>query len=132
MSEEKIAVKISGYIPFDIELEGKIYGDALSNYKCNFNAEESLHKDLIYRCEDVEVVEGINIDDFDEGYENDAFQTWVFNYLKSEIERNQVPIVVVEFDPYYEDGKFMGWDYIATLKLDWETLWDRWNKRNEI
>lgn len=130
MSEEKIAVKISGYISFDVELNGKIYGESLADYKCNFNAEESLHNDLIYRCGDI--CEGSNIDEFDEGYEDDAFQTWVFNYLKSEIERNQVPIVVVEFDPYYEDGAFMGWDYIATLKLDWETLWDRWNKRNEI
>lgn len=129
MSEEKTEVKVSGYITFDVELEGKIYGEALSNYKSNFNAEESLHNDLMYRCD---IGEGINIDDFEEGSEDEAFQTWVFTYLKGEIERNQVTIVVVDFDPYYEDGKFNGWDYIATLKLDWETLWNRWNLRNEI
>ncbi len=131
MDGEKIFVKISGYIDFDVELNGKIPGDTLANYKSNFNAEDSIKKDLCYRC-DIGEDTFFNISDFDEGYEEEAFQTWVYQYLKSEIENGQIAILEVEFSPYYENGNFEGWDYITTLKIDWETLWNRWNKRNEI
>lgn len=126
MSEKTTAVKISGCISLDIDLNGKFKGDSLANY--TFNAEESLTSDLSYRCE---IDEGLNSDDFDEGYGDTAFETWVCNYLKSEIERNQIKVDVVEFDPYYETGGFEGWDYVATLNVNWETLWDRWNNRNQ-
>lgn len=122
-------ITISGFISMSLDLNGTISAEDLRAKKFTFDPYQMLLDDLIYR---LEMGEGLNSEEFDKYPEDTAFVEWLIKYLGNMIESDQLPIEKVQFYEYEENGSVQGYDYIATLKLGWEDLWNKWNKYNQI
>lgn len=122
-------ITIAGYISMNLDLVGVFSPQDLQAKKVTLDPYQSVLDDMVYR---LDIGEGLNYDYFS-GYEdNQAFADYINQYLKNEIEADQLPIEKVQFYEYEENGSVQGYDYVATLKFEWEALWNRWNKYNQI
>lgn len=127
--DNKTYITISGFISMSFDLNGTFSAEELRTKKLAFDPYQMLLDDLIYR---LEIGEGLNSEEFDKYPEDTAFVEWLIKYLGNMIESDQLPIEKVQFYEYEENGSVQGYDYIATLKLGWEDLWNKWNKYNQI
>lgn len=122
-------ITITGYISMSFNLVGAFRPQNLQAMKVTLDPYKAVMEDMVYR---LDIREGLNYEYFS-GYEdNKAFADYVTKYLKNEIEADQLPIEKVQFYEFEEYGAVRGYDYVTTLKLGWEELWNRWNKYNQI
>ena len=125
-TENKTPIQISGYIDFNINLKGTFSGEELQDIEFEFNPYQKVLESLEWR---LKYVDSLNIEDF---VQYDAsFYEWVRNYFYVQMQEEAI-LKQIEFDPCYDgDGELLGYDYVATLKLDWETLFEKWNLEKE-
>lgn len=127
-TENKTPIQILGYIDFNPNLKGTFSGEELQNINFEFNPYQKVLESLEWR---LTYVDSLNIEDF---VQYDAgFYEWVRNYFFLQIRHGESILKRIEFDPCYDgDGELLGYDYVATLELDWETLFEKWNLEKEV
>ena len=121
-TENKTPIQILGYIDFNINLKGTFSGEELQDIEFEFNPYQKVLESLEWR---LKYVDSLNIENF---VQYDAsFYEWVRNYFYVQMQEESI-LKQIEFYPCYDgDGELLGYDYVATLKLDWETLFEKWN-----
>lgn len=126
-TENKTPIQILGYIDFNTNLKGTFSGEELQNIKFEFNPYQKVLESLEWR---LQYVDSLNIEAF---VQYDAsFYEWVRNYFFVQMQEESI-LKQIEFDSCYDDdGELIGYDYVATLKLDWETLFEKWKLEKEV
>lgn len=123
MTETLCYVKILGFLGNRYSLAGTMTGEELQEGKKSINPLSDLLNDISYR---IEIGEGLNLSDFSQAENDSEFEDFVWKYLEKAVELKMVEIKEVCFEEYWEDGRFEGYDYSATLAFDYESLWEKY------
>ena len=142
----KVKVNVPGYIPNPLETEHSFSvspTDKRDTYEYKINLVDMVIADFQGRDH---YDSGIFDDYYDAAFGNnkEAFipEDCDFEKLEEMFWENVLPegevskkvkeaITNIEFDPYYEDGSFDGYDYILTLELDCTEVFEKYNEYAE-
>lgn len=135
MADDKHEVSISGYVGLP-EISREMTGSDLAGF--SFNLKEEVMSDLDYRLNDVPYDSGIDdpfYDPLDDeaaaNADSDVFLEFVVARLLEDLRAGKIEVEHISFDPYYEDGALIGWDYDATINRSYEQLREEFVGQNQ-
>lgn len=123
-------VIVSGYINSgkQTKLNGTISGTNLKENR-TINYYNEVNDDILYR---LEIGEGLDESDAEEAIGEEELPEDFYEFADDYIMNNSFEIESVDFTPYYEyEDAIEGYDYYATISLEWETVWEAYKNKTE-